>query len=262
VLQIGRSVNILQFVVATLFLHRHKLLGLDPVAADRVLRLNLERRMFKKMLNHPILVRVAPFAVFVILTIPQGYLGDHAQYWICAGKTVFGAWMLWLVRSHVREMRWALSWEAVIAGVLVFAVWVGLDGYYPVIARKGSFNPIRSYGVGSTPALLFIAIRTIGSSLIVPPLEEVFFRSFLYRYFINSDFLKAPFRRLEWPAFLITAVIFGFEHSEWLPGILCGLTYQGLVCRKDRLGDAITAHAITNLLLSLWVIARPAYYFW
>ena len=65
-----------------------------------------------------------------------------------------------------------------------------------------------------------------------------------------------------WTPFLLTSVLFGFEHREWLAGILCGFAYQGLVCWKGRLGDVITAHAITNFLLSVWVVARGAWGFW
>jgi CAAX prenyl protease-like protein len=219
--------------------------------------------MFKKIFASPVLVRVIPFAVFAALTMLQGRLGDASQYWIYALKTVIGAWLLWLVFPYVKEMRWKLSWEAVIVGIAVFVVWVGLDGYYPLLAeRTGSFNPQRTYGDGSVLALVFIIVRMIGSSLVVPPLEEVFYRSFIYRFLIKSDFLNVPLNRMNWRAFLIGGAIFGFGHYEWLPGILCAFAYQGLVIRKNRLGDAITAHAVTNFLLSLWVLARHAYYFW
>jgi hypothetical protein len=60
----------------------------------------------------------------------------------------------------------------------------------------------------------------------------------------------------------VTSLLFGFAHYEWLPGVLCGAIYQGLVCRKGRLGDAITAHAITNFLLGIWVVTRGAWHFW
>lgn len=219
--------------------------------------------MFKRILASPILLRVVPFALFAGLTVLQGRLGETSQYWMYAFKTILGAWMLWIVWPHVKEMRWIFSWEAVFIGVLVFLAWVGLDGHYPLIsAREASFDPRKSYGSGSALALFFTAVRTIGSSIIVPPLEEVFYRSFLYRYFIKSDFLQIPFARFDWRAFLIVGVVFGVSHYEWLPGILCAFAYQWLVIKKDRLGDAITAHSITNFLLALWVIARHAYYFW
>jgi CAAX protease family protein len=50
--------------------------------------------------------------------------------------------------------------------------------------------------------------------------------------------------------------------DRWVAGIFCGLVYQWLVIRKGRLGDAMAAHAITNFLLGLWVIWRPAWNFW
>jgi uncharacterized protein len=219
--------------------------------------------MFNKIVSSPILVRSIPFGIFVALTFLQGGLGDTSQYWIYALKTVLAAWMLWILRPYIKEMRWSFSWEAVIVGIAVFLAWVGLDGHYPVLAsREATFNPVRSYGAGSSLAILFIAIRTLGSSLVVPPLEEVFYRSFLYRFIIKSDFAKIPLGTFDLRAFLILGVVFGIGHYEWLPGILCAFAYQWLVCRKDRLGDAMTAHAITNFLLALWVIFRPAYYFW
>jgi CAAX prenyl protease-like protein len=206
---------------------------------------------------------VVPFAIFVLLTLLQGHFGENSQYWIYALKTCIGACLIWMVRPYVKEMRWKFSWDAVAVGVVVFLLWVGLDGYYPMLAeRSEGFNPNGAYGNGSLPALFFIVIRILGSSVVVPPLEEVFYRSFLYRYIQKSDFLKIPLGRFNWISFLLVGTVFGVGHYEWLPGILCAFAYQGLVCRKDRLGDAICAHAVTNFLLGLWVIVRGTYIFW
>ncbi len=115
-------------------------------------------------------------------------------------------------------------------------------------AKAGSpWNPHAQFGQGSALAWLFITVRLGGSTLVVPPLEEVFYRSFLYRYIIKADLQSVPLGTFHWTAFLATSALFGLEHHEWLAGILCGFAYQGLVCWKGRLGDAMTAHAITNL---------------
>ena len=209
------------------------------------------------------IVRIVPFAVFAALTMAQGQFGETGAYWIYAIKVLLGAWLIWLVRAHVKEMRWNFSWEAIVAGIVVFLVWVGLDGLYPVLGeRTAAFNPLKSYGEGSAAALMFIAVRILGSSLVVPLLEEVFYRSFLYRCLIKTDFLSVPLKSFNLAAFLIVCAGFGISHNEWLPGILCASVYQWLVIRKGRLGDAITAHAITNFLLGLWVVWRSAYHFW
>jgi CAAX prenyl protease-like protein len=84
----------------------------------------------------------------------------------------------------------------------------------------------------------------------------------LYRYFANVNFLSVPLNRFVPLPFWGTALIFGLAHNQWLAGILCGAAYQWLVIRKNRLGDAMTAHAITNFLLGLWVVWRGAWQFW
>ena len=105
-------------------------------------------------------------------------------------------------------------------------------------------------------------MRILGSTFIVPPLEEVFYRSFLYRYVAKQNFLAVPLDKfLPWP-FIATALVFGFAHNEWLAGILCGAAYQWLAMRKGRLGEAMTAHAITNFLLGAWVVWQHAWNFW
>ena len=209
------------------------------------------------------IVRIVPFAVFAALTLTQGRFGETGAYWIYALKTLIGAWLIWLTRAHVKEMRWNFSLEAVVAGVTVFLVWIGLDGLYPMFgARTAAFNPLKYYGEGSALAWTFIALRVLGSTLIVPLLEEVFYRSFLYRFLVKSDFLSVPLNSFHRGAFFIVCAGFGLSHYEWLPGILCAFIYQGLVIKKGRLGDAITAHAITNFLLGLWVVLREAYVFW
>jgi uncharacterized protein len=229
-----------------------------------------------RLLFSPVAVRVIPFAVFAALTMVQSSFGEAGQYWIYALKTVIAACLFWAMRRHIQELKWKLSWEAVVSGVLVFAAWVGLDGLYPTISellawiglhstisrRAGSFNPIQTYGQGSFLGFIFIGVRIVGSTLIVPMLEEVFYRSFLYRYIIQAQFLKIPLGRFDYRAFIIVGAAFGISHFEWLPGILCAFIYQALVWRKGRLGDALSAHAITNLLLGIWVVARGDYLFW
>ena len=96
----------------------------------------------------------------------------------------------------------------------------------------------------------------------VPPLEETFYRSFLYRYIVKADFMAVSLGTYARTPFLITCVIFGVVHAEWLAGILCGAAYLGLMIRTQRLGDAMTAHAITNFLLGVWVVWRGAWQFW
>lgn len=224
----------------------------------------------------PALVRAAPFIVIVLLTAAQGKLGAASACWLYFIKTVAGAGFIVAMRPLVKEMRWAFSWEAVLAGVAVFAVWVGISGEWTTqsslwtkLGLAGApklltpdWNPNIQFGQGSALAMFFIGVRILGSSLVVPPVEEVFYRSFLYRYLARHEFLEVPLNRFCPFPFFATALIFGLSHNQWLAGIFCGLVYQWLVVRKGRLGDSMTAHAITNFLLGIWVVWRGAWHFW
>ena len=215
-----------------------------------------------KFAASPILARVAPFIVFVLLTYLQEQFNQPARYWIYFLKTLVGAWFLWEMRSVVSEMKWAFSWEALTVGVAAFALWVGLDPFYKHIGSRGlMWNPHSEFGDDTGRAWFFIVVRIVGMTLVVPPLEEVFFRSFLYRFIAQKDFLAMRLDEYRPRAVLVAALLFGFEHHEWLAGILTGVAYQWLALKKGRLGDAITAHAITNLLLGLWVIWKSAWNF-
>jgi len=156
--------------------------------------------------------------------------------------------------------------KAVVAGIGVYVIWVGLDPYYPKIEflfKAGNpWNPFKQFGEASAMGWFFVAVRTIGSALVVPPIEEAFYRSFLYRYFIRLDFQNLPFNQLHWLSLIVTSLLFGLAHYQWLGGVLCGLIFQSLVLRKNRLGDAMTAHAITNFLLGIWIVWKGDWKFW
>src|SRR5258706_10651321 len=141
--------------------------------------------------NSPALVRAVPFVVFVLLTAAQPYAGETGRYWLYLAKTLVGAAMIFAMRPFVSEMRWKGSWAAVLAGVAVFLVWIkigdlmrlaglGSLAHWPTAAKL--WNPRADYGGSSPVAIFFLLVRIAGSTLVVPPLEEVFFRSFVYRF--------------------------------------------------------------------------------
>lgn len=218
----------------------------------------------KKFAASPEYVRVAPFVIFLGLTFCQKLFGETGAYWFYLIKTLVGAWLVWEMRPFVAEMRWALSWEAVVVGIGVCVMWIGIDSFYPKFGKPGpEWNPHTVFGQNSGLAWVFVLVHLLGSTFVVPPLEEVFYRSFLYRYFVRTDFQAMPLNQFHGLSFVVTAIIFGpGQHYQWLAGIFCGMFFQALVIRKNRLGDSITAHAITNFLLGVWVIWKGDWKFW
>jgi len=220
----------------------------------------------KKFAESPDYARALPLFVFVGIGALKGLFGKEAEYWFYMAKTLAGVWIVWELRPFVAEMRWKISWEAVVVGIGVFALWVGLDGYYPRLVKLGAddgWNPPKQFGAGSALAWMFILVRIGGSSLVVPPLEEIFYRSFLYRYLVKVNFLTMPLGQFHLLSFIGTSTLFGLMHPDrWVAGILCGLAYQWLVIRKGRLGDSMAAHGITNCLLGVYIVWKGAWSFW
>lgn len=229
-----------------------------------------------KLESSPALVRAVPFGIFLLLTILQNQFGEEWRYWGYVGKSIVGAGLVWIIWPYVAEMRWKVSGTAIAAGIAVFMIWVGLD---PIVPKQLelwvllglstppasppiAWNPIAQFGEGSALGWFFVCARILGSSIVVPPLEEVFYRSFIYRWIANPDFRATRLGEFSVKPFLLTALIFGFGHNEWLAGILCAATYQGLVCWKKNLGEAMTAHAVTNFLLGIYIVARGSWQFW
>ena len=101
-----------------------------------------------------------------------------------------------------------------------------------------------------------------GSVVVVPLAEELAFRSFLTRRLVAADFTEVLPGQFSWPSFLISSALFGALHGRWLAGTIAGMAYALVLYRRGELGDAISAHAITNALIAAYVLATGAYTLW
>ncbi len=100
--------------------------------------------------------------------------------------------------------------------------------------------------------------------LIVPIVEELFWRAWMMRWIIaRQDFLKVPLGAYAPQAFWITAALFASEHgSYWEVGLLTGIIYNWWMIRTRSLGDLILTHAVTNACLSAYVIFAGKWEYW
>ena len=167
--------------------------------------------------------------------------------------------LIYFWNVYKQEIRFSFSWLSVISGVFGFFIWVLPEGLYPQIGHS-EFNPYElasGYGV-----YLVITFRWIDTSLIVPIMEELFWRSFALRFVIRSDFKSVPLGHFSWSSFILISLLFGFEHHRWLVGIVAGMVYAGVLYRRKNLFDPIHSHAITNFLLGLYVLLTHQWSFW
>jgi len=236
---------------------------------------------FGRWLAVPEIPRALPFVLFVGLSSLQGKLFDGSEYWVYALKTILVGCLLWSWRGYIPEMKWAFSWSAIGVGGAIALLWIGLEGVVPTLselwgagtrvltgripepsAPATPWNPLAYFAASPALGWAFVAVRVLGRSLVVPALEEVFYRSFFYRSIAGAKFYEVPIGRWHAPAFFITSLVFGLAHpDQWFSAIVCGAAYQLLVVGKKRLGDAMLAHATTNLIISGYAITTNQWQF-
>ncbi len=176
-------------------------------------------------------------------------------------RVVFVAIAFAIYRKHYTELRLTLSWEAVAIGCAVFAFWMVLE---PKATPVTSESPFQS-GILSLPqasAITWVIFRVIGSVIMVPLAEELAFRGYLTRRLISSDFRAVAPGRLTWISFLVSSVLFGLLHGRWFAGTLAGMAYALAYRRRGELTDAVMAHAVTNGLIAIAVLATGAWSLW
>ena len=140
-------------------------------------------------------------------------------------------------------------------------------GAYPDYFRSEFFpalpplHPSLAYSPQECGWTMTVA-KLLGSAFVIAAAEELFFRGFLYRWLRKSDFLSIPLVRYDAQIFWAVVVVFGLEHDRWLAGMVAGAVYGWLVLRTGRLMPSVVAHAVTNLVLGLYVIVSHQYGFW
>jgi hypothetical protein len=105
--------------------------------------------------------------------------------------------------------------------------------------------------------------RTLGCVAIVPLVEELFWRGWLGRWLVNSDFEKVSLGAYTRSAFWLSAFLFASEHGPyWEVGLLAGIAYNWWLMRTRNLADCVLAHAVTNACLSAHVLITGQWQYW
>ena len=203
---------------------------------------------------------VLPFAIFVVLT-ELGRWVPGSVVWIYPVKTLVAAALMWRFRASYPELRWESRHAALAVGVgvLVLGLWIPLSHERLSLATPIAVN---AWGLAGAWGWPWVIVRLLGSALVVPVMEELFWRSFLPRYLINPDFERVPLGVFTVSSLLISVALFGVEHNQWVAGVMAGLAYAWLLRHTRSLPACILAHGVTNGLLGAYVLATGAWQFW
>jgi CAAX prenyl protease-like protein len=187
-------------------------------------------------------------------------------YYLYPIKTLVTGYLLYLFKEHYKELRLRdltnipATLTAFGIGLLVFALWIRMDWTFGTNAAPQGFNPLLLQGQTTRISMTFF--RIAGAVLVVPLMEEIFWRSFLIRYAIERDFSKVPIGTFTPASFFITVVLFGLEHNYILAGIMAGALYNILLYRTRSLAQCVLSHAVTNLALAIYILYTGKWEFW
>lgn len=213
-------------------------------------------------------IRFAPFALFVLVLMLRGLIGDGVpidERWLYAMQSASAGVLLWRWRKRYPEltaaplntMHWTL---AAAAGTAMFVLWVQPVPAWMHSPESGPpFVPIDASGALQWD---LIALRAAGAVLVVPLMEELFWRSFLMRWIERRDFLTLNPKQVGAVGLVLSSGVFALGHTLWLAGLLAGLAYGWLYRRTGNLWYPIGAHALTNALLAFYVVRLGAWQFW
>jgi CAAX prenyl protease-like protein len=236
--------------------------------------------------SKPWLPYVVPMGIYMAFLCVQS---DANLLWMYPLKTLAVAASLFYFRKEYVELRSAMigvgpvvrgqetgaqqtktaggppalqSWMlAILVGLVAIVIWIGIDPFYPKMGKAGApFDPTTIASVAQRN--VFLAVRVFGAVIVVPVMEELFWRAFLIRWLVNEDFKNVAVGTFTWTSFGVTVALFGAEHYQWLAGLICGAMYNWLYYRRKDVFACVVAHAVSNAALAAWVLSRGDWKFW
>ena len=205
---------------------------------------------------------IAAYLVPFLAILAASFISKSASgyfEWLYPLRFIAAAIALWYFRSEYRKLDWRFGWIAPATGATIFLAWI-LPGW--IVPGLSTHEPLAS-PLGSALAALspsmrvaWIAFRVAAAVVTVPIAEELAFRGYLARRLVSRKFRPGVFSQPHCSlSVCLSSIAFGVMHgSHWFVGILAGLAYAAVLKWRGRIGDAIVAHATSNLLLAAWVL--------
>jgi CAAX prenyl protease-like protein len=220
---------------------------------------------------------VGPFGAFLLLLTLPGLIAKFAtaptpplwiakpEFWVYPLQTLVCAAMLFYFRrEYPLENRrpGAIGYGALI-GLVALVVWLAPQLFFHAAPRLDGFDPTLMTP-GSPEYYWTVGLRFARLVVIVPIMEEVFWRGFLLRYLVREDFVTVPLGTFTWLSFGATAIGFMLEHSfpDYPAALVTGVLYNLVAVQTRSLPACIVAHAATNLLLGIYIMRTHQWGFW
>ena len=224
-------------------------------------------------IRHDLLAYALPFLLFMaglmavsaarVLGLTSfGGIALDPVYWIYPVQTaVCAGTLLWFWRSY--DFSNATAGKlliAVVTGLVIFGLWVAPQELFHRPHRFDGFDP--GMVPGLTPWMLLARFARL--VLVVPLVEEIFWRGFLLRYLVREDFTAVPFGGCTRMSFWWVVGAFMFVHApnDWPAAFASGILFNLIAMRTRSLTACVTAHATANFALGLYICTTRQWGFW
>ncbi len=211
---------------------------------------------------------VLPMGIFMAITTLEGVV-PRALYPLAYLLKILlvGAALVCCAPRWRHEFRptWLAAGVGLVVGLLGVVMWVVVDHWTPHLAFLGTRTALNPFIAITDPSLraCFIGFRLLGIALIVPVMEEVFWRSFVHRFVMDPDAWQTLPIGVATPlAVGVGTVFFGLSHPEWLAASVFALLMIGLCRFTGNLFASTIAHATTNFALAIYVLKTGAWIYW
>ena len=216
----------------------------------------------------PSIPYVLPFASFMAFLAIQNYaaLPPSIDYPV---RVIALSAILWVFSRHVIDLHCTHALQSVVLGAAVFVIWIGPDVLIPGYRQHWLFQNAILGRIGApvseqiilAPVVLWT--RILRAVVLVPIIEELFWRAWLMRWLISPRFEQIKLGAYAPMAFWVTAILFASEHGPyWDVGLITGVIYNWWMVRTRSLGDCILVHAVTNACLCGYVVATRHWEYW
>ena len=192
-----------------------------------------------RLRHDPVAAQILPFVLFLapVLILPAVTLTPDQAYPFRALVGVLALALYWPVLGR---LAWQISPTAIALGLGIAGLWIAFPAteVMPTEAATTETTPHRD--------AFWIATRLLGTILIAPVVEELFFRGYLLQRF------GAGSRNALILTVVLSTTLFAALHASWLLAGVAGLIFAGLALRHGRVTDAIQGHIAANALIGAY----------
>ena len=184
--------------------------------------------------------------------------------------------MLFVLPGY-RQFPFRISPLAIVVGVVGVVLWIwlcqlhlerklftalGLESLAGMGARP-AYNPLEQLADTPAWAYTFLAIRFLGLALVVPIIEEFFLRGLVMRFVVRENWWEVPFGEVTLLAAIVGTLVPMLMHpAELLAAAVWFSLVTWLMMRTRNIWDCVAAHAVTNLLLGIYVVTQKQWQLW